>query len=572
MLKKMSHPLLIGVAVSLFVTGLAGILLLYGRISRLSEMDVLHSLNQAVKQAAINLSDRMSFMEETMRLLLFDVRMQESLTRSLAEETLENQLLEIKDLRDLIYLAEKNNGITRVRVHLDDAKMITREGINFFGLQAAKDLPEYASVLSKKGTFSWIGEHPVQSKYYSDTCITLGCLYRAYYSPEEQNWAVILLDLSTTQLTDILNALVLPNDAQITITDASGEPMFGSGDLQLLAGIHAQDEPFGFIDAASGDGEMAFITQPLSCANWRISAYMPRTGLLDSRESLRQTLTFTLFGLTFLMIAFVGFIISALYARGVARYIRALNKSLKTGDGSVRLSHANAALFALDKSIGELLETNKRLAEDNYRARLREREITLKALQAQINPHFLYNTLDTIHWMAMREGARTTSDMVATLAEYFRLSLSRGRSTVTLREDIAIAEKYLSICSHRYDYVLHVEWHVDENAAECLIPKLTLQPLIENALQHGILRRAEKKNGLIRITAMLANGEMTLRMWDNGPGLGSTGQPQMGFGLSNVKERLDLYALGSAALHIENAPNGGTVVTVTLPQRKEESS
>lgn len=564
MLKKVSRRLLIWVAVCLLAAGLCGIGLLYGQLSRISELDVLQSFRQAVEQTAINLSDRMSYAEETMRLLLYDVRMQDSVTRPEEEETLANQLQEIKDLREMVYQAENNYGITQVRLYLNDAKMLTREGINFFSLTQARSTPEYERLLASRGFLNWIGAHEVKTVYFHDTCITLGCLYRAYYAPEGRNWAIVLLDLSVDYFADILHSLNLPDEsARVVLVDKQGDIMYGDADGHLLQATLAAEDAWGFFDTPDGEA-MAYITQPLSSAEWSIVAYMPRGSLLNSHQTLRQALTLLLFGLTLLMLTLVGCVVYALYAHRVRSHIRAISESLKAAKEGYRPLPANRALSDLDQNIGELLETNKRLTEENYRAQLREREVTLQALQAQINPHFLYNTLDSINWMAIREGADNVSDVIATLAEYFRLSLSRGRSIVTLREDIEIAEKYLSLYRHRYDYEHRVEWAIDDSAMDCAIPKLTLQPLIENALQHGIFKRSDKLGGVIRITAGLQDDTMTLVIWDNGPGLSQPGSEMKGYGLTNVRERLDLYFGGKYTLAIANAPQGGAQVTIQM--------
>ena len=147
MLKRMSVALP-ALFLLLAMLGLSAILALYSRLSHLSELDVLESFSLAIDQIAITLQDRMGFAEETMRALLYDSRVYESISRSAKEETLEAQLEEIKDLRDAVYSTVENRDLLQVRLYMSDVKMITREGINFFTLTEARDTPEYALLLA----------------------------------------------------------------------------------------------------------------------------------------------------------------------------------------------------------------------------------------------------------------------------------------------------------------------------------------------------------------------------------------------------------------------------------------
>ncbi len=221
-------------------------------------------------------------------------------------------------------------------------------------------------------------------------------------------------------------------------------------------------------------------------------------------------------------------------------------------------------MFNLDRNIAELLETNKQLTEEKLNAQLREREVTLQALQAQINPHFLYNTLDSINWMAIRVRASEVSAAITTLADYFRLSLSKGRSVVTLAEDAEIVRKYLILYEHRYDNDYQVIWDLAAETLSCSLPKLTLQPLIENALQHGIFKRREKSGGVVHIRSVLENDCLILKVSDNGPGIVEYIDWNKGYGLGNVRRRLDLYFNNRYELTLENSETGGAIVTVKV--------
>ena len=196
----------------------------------------------------------------------------------------------------------------------------------------------------------------------------------------------------------------------------------------------------------------------------------------------------------------------------------------------------------------------------------------LELLQAQINPHFLYNTLDSISILAESGREEDVVDMVNNLSTFFRNSLSRGEDIITLRAELAQATSYLEIRQIRYSDILNYEIHVPEELQDHLVPKLILQPLIENALYHGIKNR--RGRGTITISGESVQGDIMLKVQDNGAGMtseqlkllnsGIYAENQSGLGLKNVQQRIRLYCGSPYGLSFESSPGEGTSVTVLL--------
>lgn len=565
---------LFALALVLAALGVGGIQAIYARLLHLSEADVLRSMSSAAEQTAINVDASMASVEEAMQALLYDRRFQESVSRSPQEETLEAQLDEIRPLRELIGRVSASRDIAQIRVYMNDQKLLMREGVNFFPLSEAVETPEYRAMLGAGTGHRWIGAHRVQTKYFDAECVTLGVLYRQNFLESSLNQALVLIDLPAEGFRSLFDGLTPPDRRGFAaITNADGAVMAGGGDAELLPEILAhsarEKERFGFW--ADGHGEAwAWIVRPLAAGGWSLVVCMPRASLLSGQQTLGRMLSLLVFGLALLVVTLVAALSMGLYSARVNNYICALQASLKeAGGGRAARAPAHRALFNLDKSIGELLETNKHLAEEKLSAQLRERDVTLQALQAQINPHFLYNTLDAISWMAIRAGAPAVADAIANLADYFRLSLSRGRSIVTLAEDAEIARKYLALYERRYEYGYEVVWALDADSVACLLPKLTLQPLVENALRHGIFQRGEKEGGVVRVASAVAEGQLILTVTDNGPGLAEGVDWRSGYGLGNVRKRLDLYFNNRYDLAFDNVPEGGARVTVRVDVQRE---
>jgi two-component system sensor histidine kinase YesM len=225
---------------------------------------------------------------------------------------------------------------------------------------------------------------------------------------------------------------------------------------------------------------------------------------------------------------------------------------------------------------------------DLLNAKMQEQEnlkkAELKALQAQINPHFLYNTLDTIVWMAEANKTEQVIEIVRALSSFFRIALSRGEDWIPLRQELEHVRSYLTIQQMRYRDILAYEINVDDQLLDSNILKLTLQPLVENALYHGI--KSKRDGGKIVVT--VRHGEqdnVVLEVRDDGVGFtpyklaqirdmlsGQADRIRMkegGFGLDNVNKRIMLYYGPQYGLSIDSHYRGGTLVTVTIPDSHE---
>ena len=222
----------------------------------------------------------------------------------------------------------------------------------------------------------------------------------------------------------------------------------------------------------------------------------------------------------------------------------------------------------LDDQMGEIRRRQESL-----------RRTELALLQAQINPHFLYNTMDTIIWLIEADKQQEAVEMVANLSSFFRHSLSKGEDVITLAEEERHVRSYLQIQHARYQDIMEYILDIDPGLHDAMLPKLTLQPLVENALYHGIkLKRAK---GTIRITATLADGCVLLRVEDNGVGITSQRlaqlrdamerQERVGFGLSAVHQRLRLLFGPEYGLHLDSEEGQGTTVTARIPYVRKEA-
>ena len=240
---------------------------------------------------------------------------------------------------------------------------------------------------------------------------------------------------------------------------------------------------------------------------------------------------------------------------------------VRSGDEIETLAQAFATM---QENISRLIEDVQGKRELELRtARLSEslREAQLLGLQAQINPHFLFNTLNTIARTALFEGASETTELIHSLAHVFRYMLQETTATATLADEIQIVEEYVKLQRNRFHERLRFSLSVDQAALEVSIPALTVQPLVENAIRHGI--EPQEEGGEVTVTCTREAGQLTIVVADTGIGMPSEKVREQGptthIGLHNVKTRLELLHGSELMFTLVSKPGVGTTVTISFP-------
>ena len=230
----------------------------------------------------------------------------------------------------------------------------------------------------------------------------------------------------------------------------------------------------------------------------------------------------------------------------------------------------------LSDSLNTMIDKINELIEQVTKEQIRLRKAEFELLQSQINPHFLYNTLDAIIWLAEAGEQKKVVDMVGSLSEFFRTSLNRGKDIITIEEELNHVRSYLEIQQVRYQDILEYEICVPEEFNKYLIPKITIQPLVENALYHGI--KNKRGQGRILVKAEKEEKFFYIQIEDNGIGIKEERLEQVRagirdrvltgkdiYGLYNVNERIRLNFGEKYGIFIESVYEEMTVVSIALP-------
>ena len=300
-------------------------------------------------------------------------------------------------------------------------------------------------------------------------------------------------------------------------------------------------------------------------------------------DRLQDTLAFVLLILLALLVFTVVF--SAVAQRSLIRAIHTpiarlerFAGALAGGDLQARAPETPVTeLHELTQSLNTMAGRLQDLIDENRREQENLKKSELRALQAQINPHFLYNTLDAIVWLAEAGQSREVIHITRALSDFFRISLSQGKDWIPLSEEIKHLTGYLTIQKIRYRDILDYEIDIPGELGNIQVLKLLLQPLVENAIYHGVKHR--RGRGLVKVTGCAEDGWLILRVRDNGAGMSAQRLAEVreglsaergesaGYGLFNVNKRIQLYYNQARGVEIESAEGVGTEVSLRVPVR-----
>lgn len=271
------------------------------------------------------------------------------------------------------------------------------------------------------------------------------------------------------------------------------------------------------------------------------------------------------------VIAFISLLFAFWLARSITRPLLQLKKMILEWSTGVQQWIGN---FEADE-VGAIGETFKRMANENVLlgerlidSQLKEREAELNTLQAQIKPHFLYNTLDSIYWMAIMHDTPDIAQMADSLSESFRLSLNKGKETIPFFKELKHIEHYMTIQNIRFNHRFTYIETVDPSLMGIDILKLLLQPLVENAIYHGLEPKIGA--GTIRLTAQREGAEgIIFTVEDDGVGIADVSLIEQGYGLRNVRERVMLYYGKQSSFTFTSEPNVGTKIEIRITWHRE---
>lgn len=450
-------------------------------------------------------------------------------------------------------------------------------------IEQVKKQAIYALAVQEKGTFLWQRVGRYQSDTYQFNQGDKIVMYREIYDMTRKNKLGYLVIGSSAEIFDEIcqNSLSGRQESVVVVSEYGAELVrCGNIEDEVVSEIIAQkaSEPVGKSLIQSSVWGNYIVYQ---CRDEEIGTVVYKIVRRVGWRDLSGTIIYAPMALLigFLIGLYpVLLLISNIVSKPLHRLVVAMN-NFKQGDFSQKVEvmtqdEVGEASACFNRMVDDIRE----LIDKNYVMALKERESELDALQAQINPHFLYNTLDSLYWKATESGNDEIAEDILSLSQLFRLVLSRGNGIVTVQTETELLERYLHIQKMRFGKRLEYEILIDEALLGEEIPKLILQPFVENAIVHGFekvdgnyilsvtgTKEAERMIFQIKDTGIGMSDEQMAAIWDKADSHKYANQRIGRYAIKNVKERLELIYHENYGLHIESKEGKGTTVTISVP-------
>ena len=393
---------------------------------------------------------------------------------------------------------------------------------------------------------------------------------------------VLLVDMNYSAIEQMFEKVNEGTKGYVYLIDQNGEIIYHPKQKAVYSGLVEENN---LIAAEYDDGdhmevfqgeERAVIVKTVGYTGWKIVSVLPMKALKMDLIHLRYFMILIAF-ITVYLLLLGNLFISGRITDPIRRLEFSINQ-LEEGNMDAENIYIGGSheIRHLGRTVKTMVNQMHKLMDDMVKEQEEKTKSELDALQSQINPHFLYNTLDSVVWMIESERNQGAISMVTALASLFRISLSKGNNIITIKDEITHARNYLNIQKVRYKNRFDVDISIDPQIEQCATIKLIVQPLLENAIYYGVGHMED--DGLITIKGYEKEGDIYIDVSDNGMGIPEETVENLlknkakargkgsGIGLWNVNERIRLYFKGEYGLTITSELDEGTTVSIHLPK------
>jgi len=548
-------------------------ILLSGKYSKASEQNVALSTMHVIEQVSLNLDNYEKSMVYITNIIERNINNAPQLPNSRLEEKL-----------DVIF--DTRDDIVSIAIFTNKGKLV--EGTPFSKLKKDAKVTEeewfYRGILNSNTTFLSAPhvENLFDGKY--NWVLSLSKPVSFYYEGK-MTQGVLLIDINFNSIEQLCQKVNLGKSGYIYILDSKNNIIYHPQQELIYNGLKSENNEeaykntYGTFKQKVNNEERLLTIKNVGYTDWKVVAISYMDELTTTKSSL------TNFSIIILLLAIVFVITIFIFISAkITKPIKQLDESMKLveeGDLDVKVDiKGDKEVVHLSRSFNLMIANIKQLMHQIVIEQESKRKSELDALQAQINPHFLYNTLDSIVWMAENGKSQDVITMVTSLARFFRISISRGKNIIYVREELEHAKNYLIIQKIRYKSKFNFCIEAEDEILQYKTLKLIIQPIIENALYHGIEYMVEE--GFIKITAKKVEEKLLFEIQDNGLGMKAEVLENIlsytfnnkgggsGVGVKNVHERIQLIFGREYGLEIESELEEGTTVRIYLPLFKDE--
>jgi two-component system sensor histidine kinase YesM len=551
-----------------------------------SETRTLYSLRQALNQTGSFLE----FKAQSVKSVLDMLALNDSVQKLVSKESgvyLDNIGFWIGDnsefSRTVFYTTQNNPSISKIHLYMKSGLAATADSDDYILLSTVVGKEWYKKLESSGDKLEWVTQEEIDQSAGSDSISAV----RKIPSDQDINGfiGIIRADIPIDSIKTTLEqslfskstlAFLINSDNRILCMSENAVQTGNAEFAYTLGKLKASPEGSIWTEAKLNNRDYLLAGQPIQYTDWKLILAVPYRDILESGLRTRNQM-FLIFLCVIPLTLPLSFLVSGSVTKRIRKLISHMKKAEKGNFDIPILASNEDEVGQMTRSFNQMLAKMALLIDDQFKLGREIKNAEIKALQAQINPHFLYNTLDLINWMSMKYKAEEIRTLVESLSKFYKLSLNKGKDIVSIEDELNHVRSYVMIQNMRFSDSIHLKIAVGEELFQYSILKIILQPLVENAILHGILEKDEEE-GEIVISGELKDGVITLKIRDDGIGMSEetlqdipgaiSPKDSHGYGIRNIDERIRLNYGSEYGLSYHSTPGVGTTVEVRIPALK----
>ncbi len=545
------------------------------RINRVIQEQTFTAAQKTFEESCDGMEELFQNSENVLESLVMDSLVYQMASKAPGEEDAVSQMENTYRLSEIFRKLKQMSGIDQLRIYVKSGFLYSEQNHDIFSMQHVEETDWYRRMMASDKKQLWFSPQDLPP---GDGAFSF---MRTIYNPDSltEPMAILRADIMSGRLLDIMSAYPITENSLTLLADdehlllASGILDKKEADSLILRLPEIKMDDWTLIGTAGGKSYIRPHTFRLN--GLHLITLIPCDDIYRVSRELRTGMLCIV-----LVLALTAYTAAYLISKSFLRRLSMLSDTMakvEKGDVTAEITPQGAdEIGMLMGSFVRMMDHISVLMEEKVRTGKQIKNLELKALQAQINPHFLYNSLDLINCTAISSHVPQISKMVNALARFYKLSLSRGRERIPLSDEFLHARLYIDIQNMRFENRIAVIWNIDEQVLPCIIVKIILQPIIENAIIHGIFEKPEK-TGTLNVRAVKINGDIVITVSDDGVGMDSKtlyrnfdlsapAVPEAsGYGIRNINERLHIAYGGEYGLTCSSGRGKGTTVTIRIP-------
>lgn len=558
------------------------VIVTYVNVTSSIEENTRYSAMLSFNQAIDMLSNKVNVMIKASNIIYTNADVRSILNRRESKTDIIQQNMDMRSLERLLNSLSDVENVYSVSLYTPSWMMFSRQDIMFHDFDRLKQTDLYLELLRCKDIVLWgLSENIPKRGGVGGDIEAISFLRRIYsYENYDEIIGIVKVSILKETIEDILTRANITKKGSVFIVNSNGDVVCSTDTVEIpniANSKHLSNTDYNWQKIDVTSQSYLINSNAISNTDWKLVTAIPYDEFFTAGKHINSIIfTFAFF------LGLIAFGIANLISSSITNRIILLRQNMQyVQQGNLDIKISTNGLDEIDQCIDSfnyMLRQIKNLLEEQRRNGQIIRRTELEVLQAQINPHFLYNILELINWKALDYDAREISQISQSLAKFYRSGLSNGEFTVPFRTEIECVQAYIEIQNVRFDNRIQFDTDIEADVYQYHILKMILQPLIENAIVHGILESG-RKDGHIRLSANIKE-DIMIKIEDNGAGMSKETitallsdreiTKQCGYGIKNIIERIKLCYGPSYGITYQSELGYGTCATIFVPKWNPE--